>query len=233
MSRGRDENCRIGYLSKSSSSSRRLIAIKAKVDTFSDQTYFMIVTLVMKTLICLSLFLGSFATPVPKPDPVLDESVAAENSDYLPSVITGKRRLGDEDAINETSPSVYVDESGSDQPPMYYGSPSEAQHQGYNPMYHHPQHGFPFYPGVHTYGWPQSPVFQNWNPQMPPNYNPPSPPWAGERPGVAPRPVQPVPGQVPRYNPVPPSQPPVGSPGGPPEIEEEAEVFPGESEEVS
>lgn len=194
----------------------------------------------MKFLFGLScLFLGTFANPlVPKPDPVLDEGV--ENSDYLPSVVAGRRRLGDEDAVNDTSPSVYVDDTGSvlaDSPPhLYY---SGEQHQGYNP--YGPQHGpFPFYPGVHTYGWPQSPVFQNWNPQVPPSYGPPTMhPWAGERPGAGgglpppqPRPVhpgvpQPVPGQVPRYNPLPPTHPPVGSPGGPPEIEEEAEVFPG------
>lgn len=196
----------------------------------------------MKVLVCLSLLLGTFATPLPKPDPVLLDEV--ENSEYLPTVVAGRRRLGDEDAvINETSPSAYVDEAGSaipDSPPMYSAGPSEAQYQGYHNVYQ-PQHGFQFYPGVHTYGWPQSPVFQNWNPQVPPSYNPQMPPsynppspWGGERPGpppVAPRPAQPNPhphpGQGPRYNPAPPSHPPVGSPGGPPEIEEEAEVFPG------
>lgn len=114
--------------------------------------------------------------------------------DAFPTVVEGRRRLSDDDQVNG---SVY-EAMGA----LY--APSAAQ-QG--------QPQIPYYPGVHTYSWPQPPVMMHH----------PRAHW--------PQPA-PIPGMVPSYTPnVVPQGPAVprpaapGGPRGPPEIETEAETF--------
>lgn len=123
--------------------------------------------------------------------------------DAFPTVVEGRRRLDDE--------ATAVDRPSAAQESFFDAQASSALY-----AQTHAAQGaqIPYYPGVHTYSWPQPPLFHH-----------PRPVWPQPHPHPQP---QPVPGMVPGYNPGVPQVPRPAMPGGPrgpPEIETEAETF--------